>query len=777
MSTIVQASDSAPSIELVKNKEKKAILTLKGAPRLEGLWSFMRDVGWHPSTRDNRNDDPTRFQSNTGAPVTVDSSINHAPQQGVNVVPTSPDKTSTSRNGTVGPLGQTAPAIADVTQSLQSESTQPQPCGSNTESPELAIMPISHAESPPTGAEVASNHGQGPGLLDVQIRYTIRERLEQLEFASKLGLKADMSADFMPEEMQMLRDFSTEIEHKRLTWFHGSCCPTVIFRLVALKKASREGESVSSESTEEGTGITIIGLHSEDQIRGFHKVMSKKHIPERYSPLRLCYDTAQLQMLSRIVAEKYEYGELGVGLTLCGTQIVTERQMEDTKWTSTIGGIIAVDNELFAITSSHRPSENLDRSSNLDSSDSSTAVESDYHEDVKPALILDYPSYEGDRSIKKSTRKPMIFPDLPTRVSTTEESGDDQDWRLIPISQSHCLPNSFQYLGRDVNFMLGSRDFIMESSAGAGEGSSRLNATSTAYITDRPPQRTGSRECRYLDKYKQPANVWDLASLPKLPFDRQGTTATEVWVVTLKGSRLQTGDSGAWVIDERGLVVGAVTAASGSDVYITPFHLQKREIEKTQPTNHRNVSLPSPLQCFLELASSQKETLSVRDGYVSAAISSAVLEASMRTDSLALALFRARELRITETEESRESLRNVLGLYGNGIRQFLSLEEPQSASVLHGRNDDQIMRDLRRMYRSACREIRDPEVAGADAHHSGPQRESPRPIKIKGDTEPAIKLADGGMESTPADAEKQGNTDPEPPSEENVDRKLVPSLR
>lgn len=150
-------------------------------------------------------------------------------------------------------------------------------------------------------------------------------------------------------------------------WFRGKRGPTVLFKLVALRrihavppegKYATTGTSAST-STEEETGISIIGLRSEDEIRASHKAFSTTAIRDLYSPLRLCYDTGDIRRLARVVVEDYGYNFLHVlhslEGTICGVRIATTRAPDRIRWISTLGGIMEVDGKMFAITASHMP--------------------------------------------------------------------------------------------------------------------------------------------------------------------------------------------------------------------------------------------------------------------------------------------------------------------------------------------------------------------------------------------------------------------------------------
>ena len=130
--------------------------------------------------------------------------------------------------------------------------------------------------TPTTTSPATKRKGKDPEVVDVQVRFTIKERLERFEFASKVGLKAHKSGDFSEEEVRQLRRFQEKYNARRLEWFSGKRGPTVAFHLVALKRITAKGASdgIGSASDSAVTGIRIVGLPSENDIRQFHKAMS-----------------------------------------------------------------------------------------------------------------------------------------------------------------------------------------------------------------------------------------------------------------------------------------------------------------------------------------------------------------------------------------------------------------------------------------------------------------------------------------------------------------------
>ena len=331
-----------------------------------------------------------------------------------------------------------------------------------------------------------------------------------------------------------------------------------------------------------------------------------------------------------MVREDYVYEASQTG-TLCGAKIITTRSPM-IQWIATIGGVVEVDEKLYALTASHRPA---DQAESGDTS-SSTIYEQDYRHDVKSAILLDYLALKFAPAKPRSTELSGTgpFPELSTRYPLTEEGNHDQDWRLVPISTSHYLPNSFQRDG-----------------------------PTTTYITDHL-DALARRDVIILACPSDSGFRGTLLPAPSF-LSIDGGPIRELWTVTSNGPHLQAGDSGAWVVDdEHGRLIGMVAAGSGDDVYVVPFHVQMQEMEKAQ-TWHRAVSLPSPLRCLLDLATANRTIPHVRDGYIDGATSYPVLEASKAKDALALALFELLRNGILASKTSMGALRTLLCNYAD----------------------------------------------------------------------------------------------------------------
>ncbi len=268
-------------------------------------------------------------------------------------------------------------------------------------------------------------------------------------FASSLGLRADRIADFTEQEIDKLQQFQAAYEANCKDWFRGKSMLAIIFELVALRS-----DRIGSTSGE--TSICVRGLRSEYDIKLFHEVMSQTGIRRLYSGLRLSYDQSGVTRPAREVNEDHFAG-LPLGETLCGTQLVTRRQGEGGKWiewSSTIGGIVQVDDALYAMTSPHKADDDDAQSrpaSRGDGSRLSTLVDADYDDAVESALILDLPPLSESVSSRDNAAGKGVAQEPPSYLSPALITGTratledrDNDWRLVPLAASHCFPNSVQ---------------------------------------------------------------------------------------------------------------------------------------------------------------------------------------------------------------------------------------------------------------------------------------------------------------------------------------------
>ncbi|KAK0644163.1 hypothetical protein B0T16DRAFT_447897 [Cercophora newfieldiana] len=486
------------------------------------------------------------------------------------------------------------------------------------------------------------------GGIPVEVRLGILDRLRTLELASSLGLTADRMANFTESEQRKLTQFQREFNRVRIDWFRGRPTPNVRFELVALTKdgATAQGRYV-------GTSICIRGLQTDDDIREFHRVMSRDFVQRLYKPLRLSYDTSLIRAAAREINETYDYQPSSLGETLCGTTIFTTADGLP-GLISTVGGIVSAGGHLYAITTSHRPEQEsqLGNTSPASTSGDATLFEGDYDLDVESPLVLDdLPKTEPSDSPTEKASVPTHFW-APLSIDPTRRALEGDDWRLAPISGVHCLPNAVP----------NNMSILSQSTA----------VFINRYITDyvKSPRRMA---VHILGGFTGVSTGTLLSSPSYLSI--HGGPAEEVWTVISTLPTLTEGDSGSWVVDDNRLLVGMVRAFSGNQVYLAPFSIQRQQIVSELP-ELTSVMLPSPLQCWLEVASAARgSSPELANKFASKALSLAVLNASADIDPLARTLQSAR-LTFGASPLDMKQLEDLLSREGNNLRNSLN-EKPR----------------------------------------------------------------------------------------------------
>ncbi len=410
--------------------------------------------------------------------------------------------------------------------------------------------------------------------LDVHVRLTVREKLQTLVFSSAIGLRVDRTATFTEREIESLRQFQAAYDANFTALFRGKPMPYVVFYLVSLRADSRRSALGKTPTT----SICVRGLRSDDEIRTFHQAMSRSATRRLYRGVRLSYERSLIERPAAEVSEEHDDFPSSLGDTMCGTCLVTRRPGHS-PWASTIGGIVQVGDDLYALTSSHTPDsvKTASAATSLpDDTASSTLNVSNYDDDVESALVLDKPHLAPFSTPLKpppinGTPRTHEWPAFSLRGWVLEHGGD---WRLIPLSSSRCFPNSIP------------RELENSSTAGI------------TYITE------SSRRMPFHGRVLALAGCNGLSegTLRSSPafLSGPGGPSTEVWAVVMDSKEsLQKGDSGSWVVDNLGGWLGSVTAMSGGDAYILPAHVQ---LEQMRAHFALPVALPTPLRCYLELA-------------------------------------------------------------------------------------------------------------------------------------------------------------------------------
>lgn len=298
-------------------------------------------------------------------------------------------------------------------------------------------------QAPPQRAELDS------GGIEILMPLQLRERLKTWNLSSALQLTADENVIFESSDIETLKQFSHFLYQNGSALFHGLPSRNLVLTLVAVT-----GSSASWKC------ICIKGLTKESEITSFHAVLSQRSVRGHYKPWKLCYDKSLVETAASVATYQTNMSE--APQTLCGTLLRTKQPGKGT-WISTIGGIIEVDGEFFAVTSAHHPnhSDAISDESILDSASGSsgtsvadTLVEKGvFDTDVEPALIIDtWKEQEhgvdlvntvGATSILLSKppqhTNPFFWPDLNTTVR------EGSDWRLLTVDEEHQLPNCIPF--------------------------------------------------------------------------------------------------------------------------------------------------------------------------------------------------------------------------------------------------------------------------------------------------------------------------------------------
>jgi hypothetical protein len=174
------------------------------------------------------------------------------------------------------------------------------------------------------------------------VRLPIKERLKTWNLSSSLHLAADENAKFELAEWEKVEQFISFLDQNCPALFQGRLSRNLDLTLVAINSSSKTGPPTSSPY------IYIKGLLKESEITSVHTVLSQRSVRALYKPLRLCYDKSLVETAASKATYQTNISETQE--TLCGTLLQTERVGQGA-WISTIGGIIEVDGEVFAVTS------------------------------------------------------------------------------------------------------------------------------------------------------------------------------------------------------------------------------------------------------------------------------------------------------------------------------------------------------------------------------------------------------------------------------------------
>ncbi|KAK3688675.1 hypothetical protein B0T22DRAFT_160720 [Podospora appendiculata] len=530
---------------------------------------------------------------------------------------------------------------------------------------------VDRRAGPSGSATDSSNHG-----LSVRLPLSKLERLSKLNFVGSMDLRAQ-SVRMTKAEETKLRTFSTFLSTaKTQIILFGKQMPRCRHRLVTLDTGTPPAPVKY---------ICIEGLRDPADIKLFHKVMSQTRYRSLYEPWKLCYEASSI---SKPAASHYAVQKLKDKDTYCGA--VLELQDGADRWLSTIGGLVEIGGQLYAMTTAHQPDEAppfVGDDSSFPASPADTLVEDNFPDDVESAYVFTpdtathtippRTSLERKFSTLSSSTSPSP-PPFPFDLPYARPIIHGQDWQLIPVYRQRQLPNSIHEPWRtEKNYIFDVCDSPSGRSVAVNAGISGI--------------------------------CYGTMSLSASFLIGDDDLVQEIWTVdglesaTSGIADLAQGDSGSWVLDitesDNFTAVGHVVACSSNRAHVS---LMSTEFDKVNliTLGSDRVRLASPFEALLDYARSLTEDVQ-RDRakmLVDEALSPKFLSKAAAGSDLALTVQRF----FAEVEDSpwqeveRELLEEVLTQYSD-IASYLA--DTSTFSGFQDRHATTFER-LRKIYRA-----------------------------------------------------------------------------
>lgn len=304
-----------------------------------------------------------------------------------------------------------------------------------TKVPKLTLPPeATNGSSSSTESHCTDGHSV-PDLLTKN--NTLRRILERVNWAKLHGDTKQEVATFhgFQEAEEKFQDFESFIRAEG--------------RNLGLPEGCKPFERVLIRSGKNGAQpqpyILFTNFRSEADVRKYHAALSKRRVRNQYyPPLRLCYELQQLRY-NAASANIHVAGDLGN--TLCGKTAII--QSGNTRRLVTVGGIVQVDNKLYAMTAGHSPGagENHSVSSDADSALDIPFDDSDFDDDLEPALIFGGPGTTSEARYQPTGGQDKVHNQRASTSVVVEFDGssmEGDDWSLHLIKDPLLLlPNAF----------------------------------------------------------------------------------------------------------------------------------------------------------------------------------------------------------------------------------------------------------------------------------------------------------------------------------------------
>jgi hypothetical protein len=279
--------------------------------------------------------------------------------------------------------------------------------------------------------------------ISVTIHQSVKERLQHFNLTSTLNLQADEDATFSQEQWDKVIRLSRLLNQNSTVLLRKLESQNVVAGLVKIGAPS---------SADKSDYICIKGLQKEEDILIFHARVSKKPYRKAYEPLGLCYDR---RLVSEAAAdEEYSDNVFEGEFTLCGTLVQATRG-GSLRWMSTIGGLIEIDRQLYALTTlhhAHKAKSDIRSASQDDKSENASELldtlidDNDFDEEVQQALFVD--SWKQSRADVGFVSQLYQLP--PGSAKAKPSSGivlgktvaQGSDWSLLSVDRKLWRPNA-----------------------------------------------------------------------------------------------------------------------------------------------------------------------------------------------------------------------------------------------------------------------------------------------------------------------------------------------
>ncbi|KAK3384038.1 hypothetical protein B0T24DRAFT_607185 [Lasiosphaeria ovina] len=453
----LRARDQAIRDGAPKTKELRDWILKFRALKTPASLSSRRTVSWiRPRLEEAKNDSGHLSEPNKPHPPTVPTitTINDtAVKDGIDL-----QKTHNSQDSGVHVNDDTrASSHSTGTTGASTRASSSSACEQSVPETARALDPlleVAEAQPPSTSSKAKGKEvfagirsaGDVDSNIPVSVPMTRLQRLATLNLVSQ----KDLIARPIPvgnAEISKLRAFSAFLSpiKDQITLF-GKELPRCRHHLVDF-----EPQHESSGASK--AYICIEGLTNTADIKLFHKVMSQTRYRYLYEPWGLCYEAMKI---SRLAADHHVLQLQGNGDTYCGA--VLEPSTGSEKF-STIGGLVEVDGNIYAMTTSHLPDKYQpvveEKLKSLLENQADNLAESDFPENVEPAWVLtfDQDDYSAFSEISTETREGFFLDRAPEEISEYRERSfpnnrslaviEGDDWKLMPMDHRRQLPNIF----------------------------------------------------------------------------------------------------------------------------------------------------------------------------------------------------------------------------------------------------------------------------------------------------------------------------------------------